>query len=296
MNANTRTDYLKMANEVIQIILDHLDRPLDWRDVAGVVCVSPFHAHRIFSALAGESINEMHRRLRLERACYQLKYSTDPIGEIAIQAGYGSHETFVRAFRAAFDQTPTESRNDPRREYHVRTGNGVHYFSGTRDIGLIPANYGEVKMEVEILNNCAPRRFAGVPHAGAYHLIGAAFEKLDTLASQHNLYGGAMIAAYYDSPELTPEPELRSAAAIEIGPEREIPEGMSEIIIGGGTFAKAQHRGTYSGLGDTWDQFSKWLLQNGYEFGDELDYELYLNDPSNTAPEDLLTDLYINLK
>ncbi|OWU65894.1 MAG: AraC family transcriptional regulator, partial [Armatimonadetes bacterium Cent15-Ar3] len=59
MNAKTRTDYLKMANEVVQIILENLDRSLDFRDVAGVVSVSPFHVHRIFSALAGESINEM---------------------------------------------------------------------------------------------------------------------------------------------------------------------------------------------------------------------------------------------
>ena len=285
-----------MANEVIQIILDHLDRPIHFRDVAGVVAVSPFHVHRIFSALAGESINEMHRRLRLERACYELKYTEEPVGDIAISAGYGSHETFVRAFKSAFDQTPTESRNDLKREYHVRIGNGVHFFTGTRSVSLLPVDIGEISMEVNILENCEPRRLATVPHTGAYHLISSAFERLGGFAAQHQLWGGAMIAVYFDSPELTPEHELRSAAGVQIADDRAIPEGMDELTIGGGKWARYRHVGPYSGLGDAWNKFSKWLLQNGQEFGIEPAYEVYINDCRQVPPEKVLTDLYIKVQ
>lgn len=285
-----------MANEVVQIILNNLDRPLDFRDVAGVVAVSPFHVHRIFSALAGESINEMHRRIRLERACYQLKYSMEPVGEIAIRAGYGSHETFIRAFKATFDQTPTESRNDVRREYHVRTGNGVHFFTGTRPIALLPVDSGELKMEVTLLDNCEPRRLAALPHIGAYHLINTAFEKLCEPISQNQLWEGPAIAVYYDSPDLTPENELRSAAAVQVVSGRSIPTPLEEIIIGGGRWACYRHVGPYSGLGDAWNAFSKWLVQNSYEFGMEPAYELYVNDCRQVPPEEVLTDLYINIK
>lgn len=296
MNASTRSNYLKMANEIVQIILVNLDRPLDFRDVAGVVAMSPFHVHRVFSALAGESINEMHRRLRLERACYDLKYSNDPVGEIALLAGYRSHESFVRAFKASFSVTPSEARSDARREYHVRVGNGVHFFSGNRSVSLLPVDLGDNQMDVQILENCATRRLATVPHKGAYHLIAAAFDKLGGLASQHQLWGGSMIAVYYDSPELTPEPELRSAAGVELIGDRSVPDGMEEVSIGGTNWARYQHVGPYSGLGDAWNKFSTWLVQNGYEFGMEPAYEVYVNGCSQVAPHEVLTDLYINVK
>ncbi|MEI7578157.1 MAG: AraC family transcriptional regulator [Armatimonadota bacterium] len=296
MNASTRSDYLKMANEIVQVILANLDRPLDFRDVADVVAMSPFHVHRVFSALAGESINEMHRRLRLERACYALKYSQEPVGEIALLAGYGSHESFVRGFKAVFSSTPSEARSDSRRDYHVRVSNGVHFFSGTRAVALKPAVVGDIQMEVNILENCESRRLAIVPHQGAYHLIGSAFEKLGGLASQNQLWGGSMIAIYYDSPELTAEPELRSAAGIEIMGDRPAPAGMDEVSLSGGRWACYRHVGPYSGLGDSWNKFSSWLVQNGYEFGMEPAYELYVNDCSRVAPHELLTDLYISVK
>ncbi|OWU65853.1 MAG: hypothetical protein CBB60_002530, partial [Armatimonadetes bacterium Cent15-Ar3] len=199
-------------------------------------------------------------------------------------------------FKATFDQTPSESRNDVRREYHVRTGNGVHFFTGTRPIALLPIDIAELKMEVNILENCEPRRLACVPHIGAYHLISSAFEKLGGFATQHQLWGGAMVAVYYDSPELTPENALRSAAGVQLVDERSVPEGLEEVHIGGGKWACYRHVGPYSGLGDAWNKFSKWLLQNGQEFGMEPAYEVYVNDCRQVPPEEVLTDLYIKIQ
>ena len=105
-----------------------------------------------------------------------------------------------------------------------------------------------------------------------------------------------MIAVYFDSPELTPEHDLHSAAGVELLGDRTTPEGMTELVIDGGTWARYQHVGPYSGLGDAWNKFSKWLVTEGFEFGMEPAYEVYVNDCTKVRPEEVLTDLYINIE
>lgn len=52
----------------------------------------------------------MHRRLRLERAAWALHQTERPVTQLAFEAGYTTHESFTRAFAAAFGASPTEFR------------------------------------------------------------------------------------------------------------------------------------------------------------------------------------------
>ena len=60
---------------------------------------SPFHLHRSFSRLAGETPKQHTQRLRLTRAAARLVSSQESVLEIAIESGFDSHEVFTRAFR-----------------------------------------------------------------------------------------------------------------------------------------------------------------------------------------------------
>ncbi len=69
-------------------IQEHLDDALEREEVARVAAFSRFYFHRIFRALAGETLNEHVRRLWLERAARSSKHFDGPVTQIALQAGF----------------------------------------------------------------------------------------------------------------------------------------------------------------------------------------------------------------
>ena len=91
MRTVTLQDYKRRLLRVLVHIQQHLDDPLELQELAGLACFSPFHFHRIFRGMTGESVKEHVRRLRLERAAGHLKLGTAPVTQIALDAGYASH-------------------------------------------------------------------------------------------------------------------------------------------------------------------------------------------------------------
>jgi AraC family transcriptional regulator len=88
--------------------------------------LSRSHFDRVIRATAGEPPGAFRRRLRLERAAYQLMTGDSGILDIALDAGYASHEAFDRAFRRAYGVTPSRWRNAPR-QFRLPTPNDVHF-------------------------------------------------------------------------------------------------------------------------------------------------------------------------
>ena len=127
----TRTATLESYQErmvrALVHIQGHLDEPLPLEDLAGVACFSPFHFHRIFRGMVGESVKEHVRRLRLERSAQRLKLSSQPVTAIALDAGYETHESFTRAFRAMSGQPPSEYRENHRPLEMQPAPSGIHY-------------------------------------------------------------------------------------------------------------------------------------------------------------------------
>lgn len=60
--------------------------------------------------MVGEPIGRYIRRLRLEYSLYQLFLTRETIVQIALQAGYQSHEAFTRAFEKEFGVAPSAIR------------------------------------------------------------------------------------------------------------------------------------------------------------------------------------------
>lgn len=98
---------------------ERLEEPVTLADIAAVAGLSPHHFHRIFRAVVGESPKAHLRRLRLERAVYRLKVSSDTVLDIALESGFTTPETFTRAFVRRFELSPSEYRGMVRayREY-----------------------------------------------------------------------------------------------------------------------------------------------------------------------------------
>src|SRR4051794_13509201 len=93
---------------------------------AALQFLSRSHFDRVIRSAAGEPPAAFQRRVLLERSAYQLATSSLGILEIALDAGYSSHEAFVRAFRRAYGVNPSDWRDSPR-QIRLPTPNDVHF-------------------------------------------------------------------------------------------------------------------------------------------------------------------------
>lgn len=96
--------YHKRLEKVLRHIEANLHEPPSLEKLSKVACLSPFHFHRIFTAMVGETVAAYVRRLVLQRAAYYLSYNreTPSITELALNSGYESADAFSRAFRSFF--------------------------------------------------------------------------------------------------------------------------------------------------------------------------------------------------
>src|SRR6188508_1250966 len=106
----TRSDYAMRLERVFRWLADHLDDTLDLARLAEVAAMSPYHFHRTYHAIQGETAAETVRRLRLHRAAVELITGELPVPRVARRAGYGSQEAFTRAFKAAYGVPPARYR------------------------------------------------------------------------------------------------------------------------------------------------------------------------------------------
>lgn len=112
MNMN----YQYQLTQVINYIGKHLDEELSLDCLSEVFGTSKFHFHRLFTALTGLSLQQYIRWLRLKRAADQLIVAKDnSIINIAINAGFESHEAFSRAFKKVSGLTPSQYRYESER-------------------------------------------------------------------------------------------------------------------------------------------------------------------------------------
>ena len=84
------------------------DLPL--REVAHAACVSPYHFHRLFREVFGETPNQYLQRKRLERARELLESTDRRVTEISMDVGFESSTSFSALFRRAFGCSPREYR------------------------------------------------------------------------------------------------------------------------------------------------------------------------------------------
>ena len=95
IKSTTAIDYQQRMNRVTQYLFNHLDDDVRIDDLAEVAHLSPYHWHRIYTAMQGETVANTIKRLRLGRAADQLANTNNAIKNIAKQAHYSSVEALV---------------------------------------------------------------------------------------------------------------------------------------------------------------------------------------------------------
>ena len=124
MTADTATD-------TFADFVDHLAEALDDHELTGAdraarLHFSRYHFDRMIRSVAGEAPQAFRRRILLERAAYRMITTRAPLIDIAVEAGYGSHEAFTRAFTRAYGVPPAQWRRKPG-HIQVAAPSDVHF-------------------------------------------------------------------------------------------------------------------------------------------------------------------------
>src|SRR6202035_191234 len=98
------------AQRALWYIESHLAEELTLDEIAGDAGISRFHMVRAFAAATGFSVMRYVRVRRLSEAARALAKGAPDILQLALEADYGSHEAFTRAFRDHFGVTPEAVR------------------------------------------------------------------------------------------------------------------------------------------------------------------------------------------
>jgi AraC family transcriptional regulator len=124
LRAATRAELHRRVNRGIELIHGNLDGDLSLERLASAACLAPFHFHRIFTALHGETPHRYVTRLRLLRAATLLRSTDRPVLDIALSCGFESLGSFTTLFRRHLGAAPAAFR----KKRETPAGEPVQYF------------------------------------------------------------------------------------------------------------------------------------------------------------------------
>jgi AraC-like DNA-binding protein len=111
----------------VEILADTMDdHEASAESMAARVHLSRFHFDRLVSAAAGEPPATLRRRVLMERAAYRLITTGRDVLSVAVEAGYGSHEAFTRAFTRAYGLSPARWRRQPT-GFRIEAPSRIHF-------------------------------------------------------------------------------------------------------------------------------------------------------------------------
>jgi AraC family transcriptional regulator len=280
-----QNSYERRLSKVSTYLHEHLDQDLDLNRLAEVACMSPYHWHRIYQAVHGESAVATIKRLRLQRAATYLARTDTAIDKIAAQSGYPNLQSFTRIFSAVYGMPPARYRKE---------GSHVQFPlpNQIRSEFMYP-------IEIKVIPSIP---LVSVEHTGSYMGISKAFDILNGCASSRNLFTQETrwIGIYMDDPGSVEEAKLRSRACISystLATDESLQAPLTQTELRPGRYAVLTYKGPYSDMQAVYQWlYGSWLPSSGQEPDDAPVFEEYLNNPRDTAPTELLTDIYLPLR
>ena len=301
----TRTDVLSL--------LRHLRRRLDGDVSLEALAVrsgwSPFHLHRTFRRVVGETPKAYTQRLRLDRAAARLATGTDRVVDVALESGFSSHEVFTRAFTRRYGRSPERYRATVRstatvearaRHAEVTETSGpcvtLYHLSldqpETSRAGLQPCR-GRPFMPTIERQQLQPQHALVVKRRVARSEIATTIAESLGKTYPYALQNGLAIAG---RPFVRYSDVGPGLMTMETGTPLAAPApGVGEIeaiTLPGGPAAVAVHMGPYDKLQDTYAAMERWMQQQGVRAAG-APWESYITDPAeHPDPANWRTDVF----
>lgn len=290
-------DYLVCIQRTLDYIEENLQDQITLEELAEIACFSPFHYHRVFQTMVGESVMDYVRKRRLTHAAEQLFYTDEKVITIAIDAGFQYQESFNRAFKKHYGVSPKQYRL-------AKSISGPLRGKAYLNTNLFQ---GGQEMEPKLITK------------PAFHLIGYEL-KTKNENGQNNKdipefwqqYTRNGLSCSIPSPiqknvelgictDFNPVTgEFVYLIGMEVKEGTEAPEGMvyrsfPELEYAVFTTPKSNEETFTSSIQSTWNFiFTEWFPRSGYEHYGSIEFELY--DERCHGSENKEMDIYIPVK
>jgi AraC family transcriptional regulator len=221
-------DYVGRVNRAIDHVTRNLAEPLKLEDMAKVACFSPYHFHRVFRAVVGETLHDFVKRVRLERSLYLIAHGDRPaLTEVALACGFSSSSDFSRSFRKHFGVSPRSFDVEQLRD--VRRAEMMRSLPGGQRLTRLPEGENPDGFTVR-LRELPARRVAYLrvfrPYEGG---VLEAVARLLAWARERDVAGGQWLGYQWDDPEIVPMDLCRYDVGVEIPVSGKIDGDVSEI-------------------------------------------------------------------
>ncbi|MFK7766861.1 MAG: GyrI-like domain-containing protein [Mariniblastus sp.] len=264
--------YIVRVNRAIDFILQNLDQQLNLELIAQAADFSPFHFHRIFKTLVGESLNEFTKRLRLERAIVLLSRTNwktrqkQSLTDIALACGFSSSSDFSRCFKQRFGIPPSHFDVEVFRSQRREAWQSAVYETENRHLlDPLPAATNPDEFVVQLVE--IPARTAAYIRVTDPYREGAvsgAAERMVQWAEKNNLDGEQWLGYMWDDPEVVAHQACRYDVGVVV------PEPFESREVGwfdfpGMLVAQVEIRGTIDLEMRALDWlFRTWLPSSGF--------------------------------
>jgi len=277
-------DYVERVNRAIDHVVRNLDGNLELEEVARAACFSPFHFHRVFKSLIGETLGQFVKRQRLERALYLMSHAPGrSLTDVALDCGFSSSSDFSRSFKQRFGVPPSAFdlatfRNARRSEFERGALSGV---DGAPRLARLSPGLNPDGFEV-VLRDLPPRTVAYIrvldPY-GSFAAVTEAYERLMAWAEERGLADRQWLGYQWEDPEIVALEDCRYDVALEVDDVQ--PEGrigryefpamrVAEVTIAGGI--ELEQRAI------DW-LFGTWLPRSGFVPDDQPAFEAWIGRP-----------------
>lgn len=229
--------------------------------------VSQFHLSRAFPAATGLPLGAYARGRRLTEAAKALATGAPDILTLALDAGYGSHEAFTRAFRAQFGVTPQEVR-----ERGSAAGLTIQeaISMANENTGAAPLQPVRIEQKDAILIFGLSQR-----HAASNSGIPAQWGRfVPYLGTIRNQTGGSTYGVVCNTDGESAGCDYICGVEVTSFPDE--PADFTRLRIPPQTYAVFEHKGHVSGVGATWASiWNHALPEAGLQAADGPSFERY---------------------
>ncbi len=277
-------NYQQSIDKVITYIDAHLDETPELDKLAKIANLSKFHFHRIMKGFLNETLGSYINRIRFETAVKLLRYSSQPINEIAYRVGYNTPSSFTKGFKKMFGVSPSYVRKH-KNLIIERTNKNVE-----NDFQLVETV--KSMYDIQVIFQQSKGKIGDSSTKANWESLFTAAQKHKIINWESKFYG-----INWDDPEITPNEKVRYDACISIPYNTKVKTEFSSKTIFGGKYLCFLYKGDYQNLGLVYNHiFRDWILKMDYNLREEPIFEQYINNKEITPKEDLLTEIFIPIK
>ncbi|MED3976045.1 AraC family transcriptional regulator [Priestia megaterium] len=290
-------NYVTCIQRTLDYIEENLETQITLEKLAEIACFSPFHYHRVFQAMIGESVMDYVRKRRLTRAAERLFFTNEKVIDIALDVGFHYQESFNRAFKKFYDVSPKQYRNARRISGPLR---GKSYLTTTLLSGgnkmepkLVtkPAFY-VIGYELKTKNEDG-QNSKDIPEFWQQYMQNGLGSKIPNPLNEN-----AELGICTDFNPETGEFVYVIGMEVEEGtpaPEGTVYRSFPELEYAVFTTPKSNEESFTSSIQSTWNYvFTEWFPESGYEHYGSMEFELY--DKRCYGSENKEIDIYIPVK